>query len=93
MWLVETTQNKAFYYYNTQKLDIGEEVEKRDWEVVIREMSPGEYGVREVQRRELPCKMRTITWKSLLTLAKVVEVMGIYSSVKSAKEWEVRIWK
>lgn len=55
---------------------------------MTREMcgKPGEYGVREVQRRELPCKMRIVTRKSLLTLAKAVEVMSIYSSTKSAKE-------
>lgn len=55
---------------------------------MIREMcgKPGDYGVREVQRRELPCKMRAVMWKSLQILAKAVEVMDIYSSVKSAKD-------
>ena len=30
--------------------------------------------------------MRTATWKSLQNLAKAVEVMGMYSSAKPAKE-------
>lgn len=55
---------------------------------MTREMygKPRKCGVREAQRRELPSKMRTVTWKSLVTLAKAVEVKDTYSSVKYAKE-------
>lgn len=53
--------------------------------------SLSESVVREAQRRNLPFMMQTVMWKSLLTLAKAVEIKGIYSSVKSAKE--VRIQK
>ena len=88
MLLVETTQNKAFNHYKIQKLDIGwggreEKLRSCDQRNVWK---PGAYGVREVQRRELLGTMRTATWKSLQNLAKAVEVMGMYSSAKPAKE-------